>query len=55
MIFIVDIAVDFQYRLKWQKEFINNFIEEAILKAEEKGARVLSLGLMNQASVSPLF
>ncbi|XVE99900.1 hypothetical protein REPUB_Repub03eG0240900 [Reevesia pubescens] len=37
-----------QYRLKWQKESINNLIEEAILEAEEKGARVLSLGLMNQ-------
>lgn len=37
-----------QYRLKWQKESINNMIEEAILEAEEKGSRVLSLGLMNQ-------
>ncbi|XP_022742397.1 protein ECERIFERUM 1-like isoform X1 [Durio zibethinus] len=37
-----------QYRLKWQQESINNLIEEAILEAEEKGARVLSLGLMNQ-------
>ncbi|KAK9037168.1 hypothetical protein V6N11_022089 [Hibiscus sabdariffa] len=38
-----------QYSLKWQKEAINNLIEEAILEAEGKGARVLSLGLMNQA------
>ncbi|PPD81165.1 hypothetical protein GOBAR_DD21902 [Gossypium barbadense] len=38
-----------QYRLKSQKQSINNLIEEAILEAEEKGARVLSLGLMNQA------
>ncbi|XVF41380.1 hypothetical protein PTKIN_Ptkin01aG0275800 [Pterospermum kingtungense] len=37
-----------QYRLKWQKESIDNLIEEAILEAEQKGARVLSLGLMNQ-------
>ncbi|TYI86671.1 hypothetical protein E1A91_D04G081400v1 [Gossypium mustelinum] len=37
-----------QYRLKSQKQSINNLIEEAILEAEEKGARVLSLGLMNQ-------
>ncbi|KAK8302418.1 hypothetical protein V6Z11_D04G084600 [Gossypium hirsutum] len=38
-----------QYRSKSQKQSINNLIEEAILEAEEKGARVLSLGLMNQA------
>ncbi|OMO62124.1 Fatty acid hydroxylase [Corchorus capsularis] len=37
-----------QYHLKWQKESINDLIEEAILEAEGKGARVLSLGLMNQ-------
>ncbi|TYI23758.1 hypothetical protein ES332_A06G186900v1 [Gossypium tomentosum] len=37
-----------QYRLKWQKESVNNMIEEAVLEAEEKGASVLSLGLMNQ-------
>ncbi|TYG73254.1 hypothetical protein ES288_D04G086700v1 [Gossypium darwinii] len=37
-----------QYRSKSQKQSINNLIEEAILEAEEKGARVLSLGLMNQ-------
>ncbi|TYH14109.1 hypothetical protein ES288_A06G193100v1 [Gossypium darwinii] len=37
-----------QYHLKWQKESINNMIEEAVLEAEEKGASVLSLGLMNQ-------
>lgn len=51
---IVNIAViNFQYRLKWQKESVNNMIEEAVLEAEEKGASVLSLGLMNQASFSP--
>ncbi|KAG4143039.1 hypothetical protein ERO13_D06G164100v2 [Gossypium hirsutum] len=37
-----------QYHLKWQKESINNMIEEAVLEAEEKGTSVLSLGLMNQ-------
>ncbi|XVE90814.1 hypothetical protein DITRI_Ditri20bG0106500 [Diplodiscus trichospermus] len=37
-----------QYRFNWQKESINNLIEQAVLEAEEKGARVLSLGLMNQ-------
>ncbi|XP_022764441.1 protein ECERIFERUM 1-like [Durio zibethinus] len=37
-----------QYRLQWQKESINSLIDEAILEAEEKGATVLSLGLMNQ-------
>ncbi|KAK6270466.1 hypothetical protein POUND7_007564 [Theobroma cacao] len=37
-----------QYHLKWQKESINNLIQEAILEAKEKGARVLSLGLLNQ-------
>ncbi|GMJ09466.1 ECERIFERUM 22, ECERIFERUM 1 [Hibiscus trionum] len=37
-----------QYWLKCQKQAINNLIEEAVLEAEGKGARVLSLGLMNQ-------
>ncbi|KAG6680067.1 hypothetical protein I3842_13G021400 [Carya illinoinensis] len=37
-----------QYFLEWQKESINNLIEEAILEAEERGAKVLSLGLLNQ-------
>ncbi|KAL5799096.1 hypothetical protein ACOSQ2_003916 [Xanthoceras sorbifolium] len=37
-----------QYFLQWQSESINSFIEKAILEAEEKGAKVLSLGLMNQ-------
>ncbi|CAM8977376.1 unnamed protein product [Rhodiola kirilowii] len=37
-----------QYFLEWQRESINNLIEEAILDAEEKGAKVLSLGLLNQ-------
>ncbi|KAF3447610.1 hypothetical protein FNV43_RR12797 [Rhamnella rubrinervis] len=37
-----------QYILKWQNQSINNLIEEAILEAEEKGVKVLSLGLLNQ-------
>ncbi|KAL5560637.1 hypothetical protein UlMin_036848 [Ulmus minor] len=38
-----------QYSLKWQNSSINNLIEEAILEAEEKGTKVLSLGLLNQS------
>ncbi|KAF3447611.1 hypothetical protein FNV43_RR12798 [Rhamnella rubrinervis] len=37
-----------QYLLQWQSQSINNLIEEAILEAEEKGIKVLSLGLLNQ-------
>ncbi|KAF7844508.1 very-long-chain aldehyde decarbonylase CER1-like [Senna tora] len=37
-----------QYILEWQKESINKVIEEAILDAERKGTKVVSLGLMNQ-------
>ncbi|XP_008232261.1 PREDICTED: protein ECERIFERUM 1-like [Prunus mume] len=37
-----------QYFLQWQNEAINDLIEEAILEAEEKGVKVLSLGLLNQ-------
>ncbi|KAI4353959.1 hypothetical protein L6164_002874 [Bauhinia variegata] len=37
-----------QYLMEWQKEAINRVIEEAILDAEKKGAKVLSLGLLNQ-------
>ncbi|XP_024022211.1 protein ECERIFERUM 1 isoform X1 [Morus notabilis] len=38
-----------QYLLQWQNESINSLIEEAIHEAEEKGAKVLSLGLLNQS------
>ena len=41
-----------QYFLQYQNETINSLIEEAILEAEERGAKVLSLGLLNQASFS---
>ncbi|KAK4761180.1 hypothetical protein SAY87_006073 [Trapa incisa] len=37
------------YLLKDRKEAINTLIEKAILDANEKGARVLSLGVLNQA------
>ncbi|CAK9178982.1 unnamed protein product [Ilex paraguariensis] len=36
------------YFMHWQKELINSLIEEAILEAEERGSKVLSLGLFNQ-------
>ncbi|XVF45938.1 hypothetical protein PTKIN_Ptkin02bG0248000 [Pterospermum kingtungense] len=36
------------YLLRQQKEVVNNLIEEAILEADRKGAKVLSLGLLNQ-------
>jgi hypothetical protein len=36
----------------WQKEPLNDLIEGAILDAEVKGVKVLSLGLLNQASKS---
>ncbi|KZV43520.1 protein ECERIFERUM 1-like [Dorcoceras hygrometricum] len=37
-----------QYCMKWQRESINSMIEDAILAASDKGAKVLSLGLLNQ-------
>ncbi|KAL9671868.1 hypothetical protein QQ045_009441 [Rhodiola kirilowii] len=37
-----------QYSMQWQRESINSFIGEAILEAEAKGAKVISLGLLNQ-------
>ena len=36
--------------LQWPREAINSMIERAILDAEVKGVKVLSLGLLNQAS-----
>ena len=36
--------------IKWERDSINRLIEEAILKADKKGVKVLSLGLLNQAS-----
>ncbi|XP_052151621.1 very-long-chain aldehyde decarbonylase GL1-7 isoform X2 [Oryza glaberrima] len=40
---------NFQYGLSWERKSINNLIEKAILDANEKGVKVLSLGLLNQA------
>ncbi|KAL5795146.1 hypothetical protein ACOSP7_003740 [Xanthoceras sorbifolium] len=37
-----------QYFLKWQRNTINGLIEEAIMESENKGVKVLSLGLLNQ-------
>ncbi|OAY49483.1 very-long-chain aldehyde decarbonylase CER1 [Manihot esculenta] len=37
-----------QYFLKWQRAVINYFVEEAILEADRRGTKVLSLGLLNQ-------
>ncbi|GFP90458.1 protein eceriferum 1 [Phtheirospermum japonicum] len=37
-----------QYSIKWQRQAINSLIEEAILEAELRGVKVLSLGLLNQ-------
>ncbi|KAH9733596.1 Very-long-chain aldehyde decarbonylase CER1 [Citrus sinensis] len=37
-----------QYNLPWRREAINSLIEEAILEADAKGVKVISLGLLNQ-------
>ncbi|RYQ88198.1 hypothetical protein Ahy_B09g095538 isoform H [Arachis hypogaea] len=37
-----------QYFFKWQREALNKLIEEAILEAELRGVKVLTLGLLNQ-------
>ncbi|RXH93245.1 hypothetical protein DVH24_013821 [Malus domestica] len=39
-----------QYYLRFQKGAINSLIEEAIVQAERKGVKFISLGLLNQAS-----
>ncbi|XP_015167432.1 protein ECERIFERUM 1-like [Solanum tuberosum] len=38
-----------QYFMQWERESINYLIEEAIIEADQKGIKVLSLGLLNQA------
>lgn len=38
-----------QYGLSWERESINGLIERAILDADARGVKVLSLGLLNQA------
>ncbi|KAH0733722.1 hypothetical protein KY285_009429 [Solanum tuberosum] len=37
-----------QYFSQWQRKSINNLIKEAIMEADQKGVKVLSLGLLNQ-------
>ncbi|XP_065851229.1 very-long-chain aldehyde decarbonylase CER1-like [Euphorbia lathyris] len=39
----------YQYYMKSQNEVINKMIEKAIIEADQKGVKVLSLGLLNQA------
>lgn len=34
--------------MEWKRKGINGLIEEAILEADAKGVKVLSLGLLNQ-------
>ncbi|KAM7470078.1 hypothetical protein LguiA_008261 [Lonicera macranthoides] len=38
-----------QYLHEWERDQINKLIEDAILEAEARGTKVLSLGLLNQA------
>ncbi|KAG8071476.1 hypothetical protein GUJ93_ZPchr0006g44236 [Zizania palustris] len=40
---------NFQYGLTWERESINDLIEKAILDADVRGVKVISLGLLNQA------
>uniref|UniRef100_A0A0D9XKH3 aldehyde oxygenase (deformylating) n=1 Tax=Leersia perrieri TaxID=77586 RepID=A0A0D9XKH3_9ORYZ len=40
----------FHYGLDWEKEAINDLIEKAICEADKSGAKVVSLGLLNQAN-----
>ncbi|KAG9155884.1 hypothetical protein Leryth_004132 [Lithospermum erythrorhizon] len=37
-----------QYLMELQRDAINNLIEEAIIEAQDKGIKVVSLGLLNQ-------
>lgn len=39
----------FQYKSSSQREEINDLIKKAIVEADERGAKVVSLGLLNQA------
>ncbi|XP_044361758.1 very-long-chain aldehyde decarbonylase GL1-5-like, partial [Triticum aestivum] len=40
---------NFHYGLNWEKEAINSLILKAIWEANKKGAKVVSLGLLNQS------
>lgn len=39
-----------QYFMPWQRESISNLMEKAIKEADQKGVKVLTLGLLNQVS-----
>lgn len=39
-----------QYFMPWQRESISNLMEKAIIEADQKGVKVLTLGLLNQVS-----
>lgn len=39
-----------QYGLDWEKEAINDLIEKAVCEADKNGAKVVSLGLLNQVA-----
>lgn len=41
-----------QYFSKWQRSTIRGLIENAILEADARGIKVLSLGLLNQVIVT---
>ena len=47
--FVINFVCQQQYKSQKQKESINKMIETAILEAEKKGVRVMSLGILNQA------
>lgn len=40
----------YYYFVKSRKHGINRFIEEVVLEADRKGAKVVNLGLLSQAS-----
>lgn len=41
---------NFQYRFSWMRKGINGMIENAVQEADKMGVKVLSLGLLNQAT-----
>lgn len=49
-IFIFIFILLLQYLINGRREILNKLIEEAILQAELSKVKVLSLGLLNQAS-----
>lgn len=47
---LITIVLLLQYGFNREKQAINNMIEKAIPEADKKGAKVVSLGLLNQAT-----